>query len=254
MPRTLALTLSLLIATNLYAAPPACISHRANGAGHLENSRTALQWAIHSGAQGVEFDIQHTLDGVGIIMHDKTLERTATSRPGMSCPLNQPIGELFWFEIGQHCQLKNGESIPTFDNFLQVLKSAPEDLFRFVELKDIPSDATLRMLQEHATTPYWRLLAFDQNALHAADGLNIVSFYLYPLFLFPTNDYHLNVHYLVPSLKRFKKYAQREIGVWTVDKPNKMFRAMLMGANYITTNRPNVCQEVRKVWIKLKGE
>jgi hypothetical protein len=181
-------------------------------------------------------------------MHDKTLERTAESRPGQQCPLKNKISEMFWHDIKLACRLKNAEEIPTLAQVLQQLQSAPSDFYRFVELKDVPSQQSLDLLQQYAGSPAWRLLAFDKKALQKSEGLGITSFFLYPLFIFPTNDYGINAHYLMPSLKRFKKYKDREIGVWTVNKPNKILTAMLAGADFITTNESNYCMQVRKAW------
>ena len=75
-------------------ADPVCVAHRGNSSEHLENSRAALESAIGLGAEAVELDLRHTRDGVGIVLHDATLARTARSHGAARCPLHTPVGEL----------------------------------------------------------------------------------------------------------------------------------------------------------------
>ena len=53
------------------------IAHRTCPRHALENSLEGIREAAELGADGVEIDVQRTLDGVPVLMHDKTLWRTA---------------------------------------------------------------------------------------------------------------------------------------------------------------------------------
>ena len=141
----LSLVLILNFSSYAISQESLCISHRGNGAGHLENSLRALQAAVDLGSHGVEFDIVHTLDREPILMHDRTLRRTARSRPGEKCPRKKRINQLFFKDIEKNCELKNGEDIPHLEEAL--LKLSNEKKFLFVELKDYPSVKTLRLLK-----------------------------------------------------------------------------------------------------------
>lgn len=55
---------------------PRLIAHRCGGALAPENSLAGLTAAARLGCRGVEFDVMLTADGVPILMHDETLERT----------------------------------------------------------------------------------------------------------------------------------------------------------------------------------
>lgn len=83
--------LILFICLPSIAQSAECIAHRGNNEFYLENSFAAIRSAVEVGSGGVEFDIQHTLDGFPILMHDKTLERTSTHKEGMRCPLDSKI-------------------------------------------------------------------------------------------------------------------------------------------------------------------
>jgi glycerophosphoryl diester phosphodiesterase len=57
-------------------AYPRIIAHRCGGALAAENTLAGLIAAAHLGCRAVEFDVMLTADGVPILMHDETLERT----------------------------------------------------------------------------------------------------------------------------------------------------------------------------------
>lgn len=57
-------------------AYPRIIAHRCGGALAAENSLAGLAVAARLGCHAVEFDVMLTADGVPILMHDETLERT----------------------------------------------------------------------------------------------------------------------------------------------------------------------------------
>jgi len=59
---------------------PRIIAHRCGGDLALENSIAGLVAAKQCGCRAVEFDVMLTADGVPILMHDETLDRTTRCR------------------------------------------------------------------------------------------------------------------------------------------------------------------------------
>jgi glycerophosphoryl diester phosphodiesterase len=59
---------------------PRIIAHRCGGALAPENSLAGLTAAARIGCRGVEFDTMLAADGVPILMHDETVERTTNGR------------------------------------------------------------------------------------------------------------------------------------------------------------------------------
>ena len=57
-------------------AYPRIVAHRCGGALAMENSLAGLEAAQRCGCRAVEFDVMLTADGVPILMHDETLDRT----------------------------------------------------------------------------------------------------------------------------------------------------------------------------------
>ncbi|HYE15874.1 MAG TPA: glycerophosphodiester phosphodiesterase family protein [Pyrinomonadaceae bacterium] len=60
---------------------PLIIGHRGDSAHAPENTMAAFGLALEAGADGVEFDVRLARDGAPVVIHDRTLERTAL-RPG----------------------------------------------------------------------------------------------------------------------------------------------------------------------------
>jgi glycerophosphoryl diester phosphodiesterase len=64
-------------------APPApflCFAHRGSSIRAPENTLAAFEEAIRDGADAVEFDVRRTGDGVPVVLHDATLDRTTSGR------------------------------------------------------------------------------------------------------------------------------------------------------------------------------
>lgn len=59
---------------------PRIIAHRCGGDLAMENSIAGLMAAKQCGCRAVEFDVMLTADGVPILMHDETLDRTTQCR------------------------------------------------------------------------------------------------------------------------------------------------------------------------------
>ena len=60
--------------------PSVIVAHRANGFGAPENALAGIEAAIAAGIDMVELDVRVSADGVHILMHDSTFERTTNAR------------------------------------------------------------------------------------------------------------------------------------------------------------------------------
>ncbi|KAK3740690.1 hypothetical protein QZH41_019067, partial [Actinostola sp. cb2023] len=65
---------------------PIIIAHRGGGIEAPENTLAAFRKAKENGASGVEFDLDFTRDGVAVIIHDSSVDRT-TDGCGNVCEL-----------------------------------------------------------------------------------------------------------------------------------------------------------------------
>lgn len=97
------------------AEPLAVIAHRggAGGSGESEGTIGAFEASIEAGADWLEFDVRRTADGVLVVLHDETVDRT-TSGTG-------PITSLTLTEV-QALDAGGGASIPTVEEIVDLAK------------------------------------------------------------------------------------------------------------------------------------
>lgn len=91
------------------AAYPRIIAHRGGGALAAENTLAGIDAAAALGCRGVEFDVRLSADGVPVLMHDATVERTTGGRGVVSA---LTIAELHALDAG-------GEPVPRLDEALE---------------------------------------------------------------------------------------------------------------------------------------
>lgn len=95
---------------------PALYVHRCGGALAPENTLAGLHIAGRLGCAAVEFDVMLSADGVPVVIHDETLERTAGRQGRVSC---LAAAELLAVDVGQafHPAFR-GETLPSFESVL----------------------------------------------------------------------------------------------------------------------------------------
>ena len=113
---------------------PQFVAHRGFSVRYPENTLLAIEQALLAGACYVECDVQLTLDGVPVLLHDDSLQRT--------CGVSANITELSWAElnnISAHYAERFGEhygqvSIPSLSQLLALMQNWPGRCV-FVEIK-----------------------------------------------------------------------------------------------------------------------
>ena len=100
------------------------IGHRGASGSFPENTMLAFKQALLEGADSVEFDVRVTADGVPVVIHDATLDRT-TDGQGQVAEL--PLAAVREFDAGR------GERIPTLAQVLEELAPTPV----IVEIKEV---------------------------------------------------------------------------------------------------------------------
>jgi glycerophosphoryl diester phosphodiesterase len=114
---------------------PKIIGHRGVAAYAPENTLDGLHTAADMGIEWVEFDVKLTKDGVPILFHDETLERTTNGGDRLVAQVTyEEIKELeagSWFS-----ESFAGIKIPTLEEAIEVLLQ--RDLGINVEIKPCP--------------------------------------------------------------------------------------------------------------------
>lgn len=132
-------------------AYPHIIAHRCGGALAPENSLAGLAVAARLGCRAVEFDVMLTTDGVPILMHDETLERTTTGHGRVAA---MTLAEIRRYDAGgPHHAAFAVSPAPTFAEAMAECRRL--DLWPNIEIKpaaghaEATGEAVGRWLNEH---------------------------------------------------------------------------------------------------------
>jgi glycerophosphoryl diester phosphodiesterase len=110
---------------------PRIIAHRCGGALAPENTLAGLRIAARLGCRGVEFDAMLSADGVALLIHDETLERTTSGRGQVA---DTALAEMAGLDAGmRHHRAFAGEPAPTLEQALGVCREL--GLWANVEIK-----------------------------------------------------------------------------------------------------------------------
>jgi len=123
---------------------PKIAHHRGAARYAPENTLPALEKAVRLGADYVEFDVRTTRDGMFILLHDGTLNRTTGGRGSVRDQSGSNLGALdagAWF--GRPFQ---GTKVPRLDEFLQ---AAAQKVELYVDAKDIAPGALAEVLSKN---------------------------------------------------------------------------------------------------------
>jgi len=88
---------------------PQLIAHRGGTADHPENTMVAFRYAIEIGADWLEMDVQRTQDGVLVVFHDETVDRTTDGTGNVK---DLTLEQLRALDAG------DGEQVPTFEEVI----------------------------------------------------------------------------------------------------------------------------------------
>ena len=103
-------------------------AHRGGNATYPENTLAAFENAVSLGAQQVELDVQFTLDGYMVLMHDSTVNRTTN---GTGAVADLTLAQIKALDAG------GGQQVPTLTEVLEIL---PQNIWINIDIK---GDATL---------------------------------------------------------------------------------------------------------------
>jgi len=237
------------------------IAHRGASAVAPANTMPAFERAVELGADGIEFDVHLSADGVPVVIHDFAVDATTD---GSGRVAQMTLAQLKQLDAGSHFDSAyTGERIPTLEEVLQTFENR---LLLNVELKSVSlrdnglERAVLALVARYELGSRVLLSSFNPFSLRRAKQIapHVRAGLLYapdlPLFLsrawlaplFPHEARHPE-HTMVDA--RYMTWARRRgyrVNAWTVDDPDEMRRLIGLGVNGIITNVPDVMREVLK--------
>ncbi len=111
------------------------IGHRGASGSFPENTLLAFREAIREGADAVELDVRLSADGVPVVLHDATLDRTTDGRGPVA---GMPLAALQELDAG------SGERIPALVDVLEELSGTPI----IIEIKERRAGASVARVIE----------------------------------------------------------------------------------------------------------
>jgi glycerophosphoryl diester phosphodiesterase len=245
-------------ATNMFGAlrapgEPAFIAgHRGDRANAPENTLAALEGALASDLTFVETDIQLSADGVPVLIHDETVNRTTN---GTGAVASLTLAQLKALDAGSWYSAKfAGTTIPTLDEFLAVFANSKKKAL--LELKGIWTPAQARTVADaiysHGVQNRVIFTSFIVESLRNLESVapvfprviiarvlpkNPVAFVLeYGAIAVLTNPKSLEEH---PHLIRAMHKAGLGVILYTLNSKGRWSEALSLGVDGIVTDKPS---------------
>lgn len=232
------------------------ISHRGAKGLAPENTLMGVQEAVRRGVAWTEIDIRRATDGALFVLHDDNLTRT-TGRDAVADQL--PSAEITALVVHTEPDVSPPaeDHVPLFETILECIAASPVTKL-VVEVKDparYPGIAPqiVEALRRTGTEDKVQVGSFDHAWLREfqphAPQVPILPISAWG-FKDPVSQQAAmaDVYWVRPALDptfvRRMHGQGKQVLVWTVDSPALMRLLLWMGVDGITTNRPDIGQEV----------
>lgn len=221
-------------------------AHRGASAAAPENTLAAFDLAVRKGAQGVELDVQRSADGVVVVIHDETVDRTtrgsgrvvgltATELQAWGVPtLAEVLDLLAPTDLRVNVELKNGidpypgleEDVEAVVTGSRLATDAPERVLyssfnhrSLARLAELGTKVPLGVLHVEAMVRPWVYAAsFGARALHP------MALTVLPEEVARCHEAGIAVH------------------AWTVDDPAAVRALAAAGVDAVITNVPDLAR------------
>ncbi len=242
-----------------YGDKPLVFGHRGARQAAPENTLAAFRRALEMGADGIELDVMLSADGVPVVIHDFTLERTTN---GYGRVEEQTLDQLRELDAGGHFAPEfRGEPIPTLAEVLDALGGA---LRINIELKSTSrgdnglETRVVELVRGRSLEGSIIFSSFNPLSLWRAKRLapEVRRGLLYsrdmPFFLrraWAAPFLGLDAAHPEAGMvdARYMRWAQGHgyrVNVWTVNEPPAMLRLMDLGVDALITDRPDVARSL----------
>ncbi|MSO45500.1 MAG: glycerophosphodiester phosphodiesterase [Acidobacteria bacterium] len=238
------------------SARPLVFAHRGGCALGPENTVRAFDRGIATGADGLELDVHLSADGVVVVHHDETLDRTTNATGPIAARTAAELGRI---DAGE------GEAIPVLADLLHRYPETPI----IIEMKvnsAAMGEAVARVVRESGAAARICLAGFGSRSVRAGRARLPGSASSASLSEVRTMLYRSWIGWSAKSLPygavqvpetaqghrvvspRFIRHAHAsgvKVQVWTVDDESDMRRLLDWGVDALISNRPDLAVRVR---------
>lgn len=254
---------------------PKIIAHRGASALAPENTLASFRKAIEADADGIEFDVRLSKDGVPVVIHDPTLLRTAG--------INKSVAELTaeelslvdvgsWFNAAYPARARtefSSEGIPSLQAVLQLAEKIEGPIYIELKCETDPDtsqlvDAVSREIKDSSLLDRIILKSFRLGVIPQArailPGVRTAALFAPQVMrLLRKEKYliniarefgadHLSVHKSLVSRNLVRKAAKNDmpITVWTVNSSRWMTRSIKRHLFAVITDDPSKMLMIRE--------
>lgn len=216
---------------------PGVYAHRGVSAGFPENTLPAFARALELEVEGIELDVHLSADGVPVVIHDETVDRTTD---GSGSVANLTAAQLAELDAG------NGEPVPTL---AQVLDLVAGHLHVDIEVKAAEAaDAALALARARLNLRF-AISSFNHDVLRHVRRVDAMA-ELWPLTAAVSDEVLETARDLgSPRIAVYDRMLNEEImqavaaaglgvWVWTVNDPERAAELVRYGAVGICTDDP----------------
>jgi glycerophosphoryl diester phosphodiesterase len=256
-------------------------AHRGGAALRPENTIAAFDHGLSFGADGLEFDVHLSRDGVVVVHHDESLERTTNGRGLLR---ERTAGELAALDAGQWFRALDGapdafpyrgrgHGVPPLRAVLARYSTAR----LIIELKVNDPELARRTIDDVRAAGALNRVAlgsFGGRVLRAARAYEprlptgaareetrwalYRSWVRWPLTSPPYREFQVPEQSGSTTIvtPRFIEHAHRAgipVKVWTVNDPADMRRLLEWGVDALITDRPDLAVPIVEEWQQEKG-
>lgn len=146
-------------------ATPLVIGHACAAGEAPANTLAGVRAALDAGAEAMELDVQLCADGIPILMHDETVDRTTNIKGAVR---SLSLAELQAADAG------NGEPVPTLDAVFGLVAGRLMIMCELKRTKDQPEqdqrlvDAVLAVAEKHHASDWCAIHSFNPEMVERA--------------------------------------------------------------------------------------
>ena len=225
-----------------------------------ENTLVSFERAMRDGADGIEFDVRLSSDGVPFVIHDATLNRTASVRTQVA---KLSAAELALIDVGR------GEKLPNLHQVLALFNQ--RNALLYLEMKTETGELALprtvvQVIKNESMQEKVIVACFDMSLIREVKRIdsNIRTAALFqPKISRPfdlvrkkklihiaqangADEIALHYRLVSPRIVERARQAQMQVVIWTVDNTQWIDRARVLDIKALITNNPAVMVQYRQ--------
>lgn len=237
----------------MYPTRAQVTAHRGDSFHAPENTMAAFALAVENQADIIELDVRQTRDGVYIIMHDESMERTTG--------VDVRVGDVDYAYVAEldagsiFSEAYAGEHIPTLEETLAF--AADNDVFLNIELKPADTDRNyvegiLELLERYDYIDRCVVASADYDVIKGVKQMNsdIRTVYIMNMAFGDFGDmeyvdiFSIKHSYISANMVRNIHKNGKAVYAWTVNGKEEIKNLLLMDVDSIITDNPYDTKEI----------